>query len=167
MSTPTHILAGVALGTLANTTMTNTEPFTRVGIVVLAIVFSILPDINMLWKKRLQLHHKDPTHYPAITLVVGGLLFLAELLLGSSFVITKLWLACMLFHLFLDTFGSVIGVHWFWPFSKKQFSFLKLNSHVFDAHVFHRTLAYIRSVGQIEVMLDIILLFVVFTYWTI
>ena len=82
--------------------------------------------------------------------------FFEALFLNNNFIFAKLWVISLLTHLFLDTFGSIIGVHWFWPFSKKQFSFTKINEKDIDEPLLRRAFVYVKTVGIFEIFIDLI-----------
>jgi len=118
VTTITHLASGLVIGKIASEYAG--LPYSTETIYLTSVVFSVLPDINYLWRKNIATHHDDFTHYPVFWLIVSFVVFsfnrfLGVLLLSNTFI-----------HLFLDTFGWIIGIRWLTPFNKREFSFTRL-----------------------------------------
>ncbi|HRN71208.1 MAG TPA: metal-dependent hydrolase [Candidatus Woesebacteria bacterium] len=115
-----HALVGASIGVaLSNTTGVDTSLT-----VPLNIGLSLLPDINLLWRK-ISDHHNDFTHYPLLWVILATIVWYLE---PSPHIYSLSILLSGLFHLILDTFGMTIGVHWLAPFNSKEFSFTKIHA---------------------------------------
>lgn len=123
MTFVSHALSGVAVGVVLS-------EVTGVGLettIPLSTAFSVLPDINLLWRK-ISDHHRDFTHYPSFWLVILVLSFALEYFLqSSSFIVSLSLIISVTTHLILDTFGIRLGVHWLAPFNYREFSFLGID----------------------------------------
>lgn len=130
MTTPTHILTGVALGTVLVVTNDNISPFSVFQVILLCVIFLNILDINVLWKKPLITHHEDITHYPIFSALVSLIALIINLVLfPESMILFQIVFFSLLIHLIQDTFGGSIGIHWLWPYSKKEYSFFKLHKY--------------------------------------
>lgn len=128
MSTLAHTLAGITIGVVI-TKIFQLENFV---FVLVAIFFSLLPDINLLWK-RVKEHHSDFTHYPIFINVISILyILISYLFFPQSLILSITIFVSLNFHYFLDTFGFRLGLKWFYPLLNKEFSFRKLNDKNFE-----------------------------------
>jgi hypothetical protein len=115
-----HAFVGASVGVILSNT-TGVDPSLTVP---LNIGLSLIPDINLLWRK-ISNHHNDITHYPILWVTLTIVVFLLE---GNAHIYSLSILFSGIMHLILDTFGMTIGVHWLAPFHSKQFSFTKLHN---------------------------------------
>lgn len=114
-----HALVGASIG-VALSNITGVDAKLTVP---LNIGLSLLPDVNLLWKK-ISDHHNDFTHYPLLWVILATIVWYLE---PATHIYSISVLLSGLFHLILDTFGMTIGVHWFAPFHSKEFSFTKIH----------------------------------------
>lgn len=133
----THAIVGAAVG-LVVSDLTGVE---AVVAVPLNVGLSLLPDINLFWRK-ISDHHNDVTHYPSFWVIMATLIWYVE---SETRLYSISVLLSGLIHLILDTFGMTIGVHWLAPFHLKEFSFTKIHSQPEQKSIkskisqFHRT----------------------------
>ena len=118
MTTITHITAGLVIAKYTNLYLPHS--YSPELIYGASVVCSLLPDINVLWHKKLITHHNDFTHYPIFWLCTSLGIFLINRFWGLLILLNTL------VHLTLDTFGWRIGVRWLMPFKNKEYSFTKL-----------------------------------------
>jgi len=136
-----HTFSGIAVGAITSQ-ITGVDHHITIPV---CIVFSITPDINILWRKITE-HHRDFTHYPVFWLLTAIVVFLAEYFLGSSsFIFTLSLLASTIVHLLLDTFGISLGVHWLAPFSYREFSFTNLDKSGLDRTPKEKAISFFKS----------------------
>jgi len=97
--------------------------------IITTLIFSILPDIDILFVGGIARHHQTLTHAPLFWILVFILFNLLALALNSAFIKTISFgiLIGAISHMILDTFGMSIGLSWLAPFSWKDYSFLPLN----------------------------------------
>jgi len=136
-----HALSGAVIGAvLTETTGAN---YTITALV--CIVFSLLPDLNLIWKK-ISDHHRDFTHYPIFWLMVVAVVFLMEYFTGSTtFILTLSLFASTFVHLLLDTFGITLGVHWLAPFNYHEYSFTSLDKSGLDRSPKEKAVSFYKS----------------------
>lgn len=96
------------------------------GLILFALIFSLLPDIDTLFHIRkgrsIDSHkghdHRDVWHYPLLYIPAGTLIIgYFSSLYGFLFALTSF------LHFFHDSIGIGWGVQWLYPFSRKHFSF--------------------------------------------
>ncbi len=114
-----HALVGASIG-VALSNITGVDSNLTVP---LNIGLSLLPDINLIWRK-ISDHHNDITHYPFLWVVLATIVWYLE---PSPHIYSQSILISGLLHLILDTFGMTIGVHWLAPFHSKEFSFTQIH----------------------------------------
>ena len=114
-----HALVGASIG-VALSNITGVDSNLTVP---LNIGLSLLPDINLIWRK-ISDHHNDITHYPFLWVVLATIVWYLE---PATHIYSMSILLSGLFHLILDTFGMNVGVHWLAPFHSKEFSFTKIH----------------------------------------
>lgn len=123
MTTPTHIITGIAIGAVAT-------QFTEVNqylVISISAFLNVLPDLNLIWEKDILKHHDDITHYPVFLLITTTLFVILEKVFTGNIFWGALLILNLFIHLIMDTFGVRIGIHWLWPASKREFSFTKLH----------------------------------------
>lgn len=159
-----HALSGAAVGIV----LTETTGVDYKISVPACVAFSLLPDLNLAWKK-ISDHHRDFTHYPIFWLMVAAVVFLLEYFTGSAtFIFTLSLLASTFVHLLLDTFGITLGVHWLAPFSYREFSFTNLDksglnrSHKQKAVSFYKSRHILYELGTISLAILVVLGLLVF-----
>ena len=170
MNYKTHINGGILVGLYVSLQMTNT-PIISTGILLCgALVGSIFPDID---HKNSYIGHKAKTVSKVINKFAGHrklfhaplmYLLLYSISLGmitNKFIIVgvKGIFLGILSHLILDSF-TIGGLPWFYPLSKKKFSFCKIktNSKLEDI------LCGILTCINIVIVLDILHITSVFTF---
>lgn len=101
----------------------------RQWVVMSTLVFSILPDIDVVFLGRVAGHHQTITHTPIFWLSSGFCLWAASKFFKQPKVVAVSigLLVGSLSHMVLDTFGMSMGVAWLAPFSQKEYSFLPIN----------------------------------------
>jgi len=107
-------------------------------LVLLAMVFASLPDIDAVFGGTLKDHHRSPLHKPAfwvLIVLIGYLLSAGEGLFSSIYV--TLLAVCIAVHLITDTITArTTGISWFYPFSKKEYSLYTLQPEKGDFNIF-------------------------------
>ncbi|MCA9380179.1 metal-dependent hydrolase [Candidatus Dojkabacteria bacterium] len=134
-----HAFVGASAGVILSN-VTGVDPSLTVP---LNIGISLLPDINLLWRK-ISDHHDDITHYPIVWIILS---IVASVLEGNTHIYSLSILFSGIMHLILDTFGMTIGVHWFAPFNSKQFSFTKIHPQTASGDLKAKILQFLRT-GQ-------------------
>lgn len=91
--------------------------------VIFAIVFSLLPDIDVITYglrkcivNKQMYNHRSLTHYPIIYLPITYSIYY---FFGFNY--SLLFFLCIYSHLIHDTFWLGWGISWLWPFSTKKF----------------------------------------------
>jgi hypothetical protein len=136
----------------------------RTSFVVWGIVFSLLPDIDMLVYvcpslKKVFGKHRGFSHYPIVYVPVVGLICFFSGLLWALYLGAAVFL-----HLVHDTFWIGSGITWLWPFSKKSFKFFPQDAkvpagmHWVKAFYFRPTLVSVCEYGLLIISLIILLL---------
>src|SRR5210317_815980 len=123
MNIISHILSGVILLKIFNLLAPETYPFTT-NLILLAMFFSTLPDLDALWsKKDMDKHHESPFHTFLFWVTASFILLLFSMVSNIiSIEIVFLLLVMVLAHLAFDImFGRFSGVPIFQPFTKKEY----------------------------------------------
>lgn len=88
---------------------------------IIYFMISLIPDIGLLWSKKIKGHHKNILHAPLfwiLILIVGFLIGIQKYTILIS--------SLILFHLFCDFLTvKITGIPLFYPFSKKEYSLRK------------------------------------------
>jgi|GEM_PF-6501332 len=129
MTFPVHAAVGVGVGILAYKYVPAFQDERVVLIVLLALLFSVWPDINVAWKKMNQ-HHHDITHYPIFPVGILAVAVYSSILGTENLEFVIFFAILWLLHLCLDSFGVREGMLWLWPLSKKEYSVTKLSNRV-------------------------------------
>lgn len=145
MTTATHIMMGVTLGSVLATINSTNPVLSGKEIILLTTVISVLPDANIIANRKLTTHHSDYSHYPITALVISVVVFVVELFFGASFVFTQIIFFALALHYLMDTFGHTIGVHWLYPFDKREFSFTKLRRELKEHHIITRSVEAVKG----------------------
>ncbi|KKT73113.1 MAG: hypothetical protein UX31_C0003G0055 [Candidatus Nomurabacteria bacterium GW2011_GWA1_46_11] len=154
MTTVTHLTSGLVIAKVVNSFFS--QPLQPEHVIVISAAFALLPDVNLLWHRKLKSHHDDFTHYPAAWIAISGILFIA-----SSFLGLLLFVNTML-HLILDTFGFTIGVKLLAPFNKREYSFTNLERDKADWSLKEKCRFLLKNPGRLNMELGINLLFISF-----
>lgn len=144
MSTPTHILMGIALARTAQGAGGVIDP--SFPVYTAAIIASLIPDIDIFYYGITPIHdQKSLLHKPIFW---TGILFLACILKPvivlpfSYFDIAFIGIAIFL-HFVFDTGNYAAGIQWLWPFSKTEYHFFPLSKR--PPTVPRRIHAYLHS----------------------
>ncbi len=87
-------------------------------LVLLCVIFTLLPDIDLILPKFLVGTHRSWTHYPALY-IIGSIL--VYVFFGNIWVFA--FAIGILYHLIHDTLFLGWGIKWFWPFSLRSYKF--------------------------------------------
>jgi hypothetical protein len=124
MNIISHMLSGIIILKIFN--LFNPENFSfSTNFILLAMFFSILPDVEGLWtKKELNEHHETPFHTTFFWMTIGFIMLIINFLYDSMTIyIVFLLLVMVLAHLFFDfIFGRFSGIPIFQPFCSRQYS---------------------------------------------
>ena len=129
MLLPTHIASGYLIAQVYINNF-NLEGVSSDLITTIAIVGSLVSDVDGLFGKQLKNHRKTPLHTPLIWLLFILIIFLIGFITDKRKMIafSTVFIIGILFHLFLDWFGQrAAGIRIFYPLSKKQYSLFPLN----------------------------------------
>ncbi len=154
-----HSVAGLAVGELVSKTINHSSNhFLILGI---SLLFSLLPDANILWQ-NFKNHHKDFTHYPLFWLIFVLVLMVIEKIFFYNTIISLLIFLNLVMHFFLDSFGFRNGVCLLYPFSKKEYSLTKIQLYqklsrkeLFDLYIHNGNLfleAYVVVFGGVMLL---------------
>lgn len=152
----THITSALVIAKFVDIYVPH--PYSQELLYGVSVACSLVPDVNVLWHKKMKTHHDDFTHYPIFWTSVGLL---------SSFIspfFGFLLLSNTLFHLLLDTFGYTIGVKWFMPFSGKEYSFTILNKDKIDHSYMERVYYFIQHPSELKIQLLFNFVFIVLVF---
>ena len=115
-----HILAGYTV--ILFLTELNLLEITTLSLVLTAFL-SILPDIDILWKKNIGDHHKTLSHAPLFWLLVSAIIFTVNQELSI------LLFSLTYFHLITDYItGRTVGIAFLYPFDVSEYSLFELDS---------------------------------------
>lgn len=129
MNILSHGLASVLIYRVLDIFAPNLFPHSAKYWYVIAFIFGIIPDIDVLTIKNFKDHHKSPTHWPIIwvSLLILTIIFQNNLS-QSWFAILILFSSAVIVHICLDYIsGRTAGVQLLFPFSKKEMSLYPLN----------------------------------------
>lgn len=104
-------------------------------LIVFAVGFSMIPDIDGLWKPMLiRDHHKSLFHAPVFWLGIGGAIMLVEYTLFSQvFGLGFLFILTTQSHFLFDYITArEAGIAWLYPFNKKEYSLFPMQEYVGD-----------------------------------
>ncbi len=121
--------------------------------IVLAIIFALLPDIDVFLLIIDQLrgkksekfgvdfkHHEYPTHFP----IIYSPLIVLVIIIPNIYTVTII--TAVYLHLFADSFYTSDGVKWLWPFNSKFYGLKNektLGKHgIFWQHEYNKTFSY-------------------------
>lgn len=154
MTNLTHLTVGVALGQLL-VSIDSQGLYQPHTIVLTSIFLSQLPDVNLLWKP-VKDHHNDFTHIPIFWIILSVCVSVVEYFIFQSIVFGLLVASSSLLHMGMDTFGKTIGIRWFAPFYKHEFSFTKLEKDgrwLGHSSFYWEILVFICSLSVIVILL--------------
>ena len=131
MHTISHIFSGFLI--LRIFMEINPDIYSKSAIfIILSVVFSNLPDIDILWSKTLNEHHNSPLHAPLFWIIISATMLI---ILPRLAFLTFLMITNVLFHLFSDYLtGRTAGIPLLFPFSKKEYSLKRLNKSKGNFH---------------------------------
>jgi hypothetical protein len=87
-------------------------------VLLLAVIFSLLPDIDLILPKRMTGGHRGLLHAPFLYFVSGIFVYIT-----CGPVIGFMFFAGTFYHLIHDTFFLGWGIKWLWPLSSRSFKF--------------------------------------------
>ena len=124
-----HGLASVLLYRVLEIFAPNLFPSSQIPWYVVAFIFGIIPDLDVLAIKKFKDHHKSPMYWPIIWLV----LLISTIIFQNT--LSQLWFATIilfsstiLVHICLDYIaGRTAGVQFLFPFSRKEISLCPVN----------------------------------------
>jgi membrane-bound metal-dependent hydrolase YbcI (DUF457 family) len=165
MTSAAHTVTGIAIAHVLSKSSLFVG-FDPKNLMLASIILSNAPDINLVWKKSFIKHHEDITHYPLFGLAVFlGLYFVEAITFRLNYALSTLFLLTYLMHVFMDTFGHTVGIHWLYPFSKKEYSFTRLRKDIQEKDVMSRFLdvfkgkVFVAELATIVTSLTVILKF--------
>ena len=123
MNIVSHMFLGVILLKILNLVNPIGFPFTS-NYILIAMIFSILPDLDVLWnKKKIDDHHETPFHTTLFWMTIAFILLMINFFLeGTMIFIVILFILTILGHLFFDfIFGRFSGVPIFEPFCSRKY----------------------------------------------
>ena len=133
MNTISHTFAGILVLKLLSVMFPDIFLMTF-PMMMLSIIFANLPDIDVLWSKKLNEHHKSILHAPIFwvsILFIGLVISQATNLISDAIIL--LFFIQGVFHLFFDfIFGRTVGVPLFYPLSDKEYSLYPLRPKYSD-----------------------------------
>jgi len=145
MTTATHIITGITLGSVLAFTNSANPILEGKEIILLSTLIMVLPDFNIIKNRKLTTHHSDYSHYPITAFVLTAIVFLLETFVNTGFIFSQILFVELMAHYLMDTFGHTIGVHWFYPFDKREFSFTKLRGELKENNFLIRAIEGIRG----------------------
>jgi membrane-bound metal-dependent hydrolase YbcI (DUF457 family) len=150
MSTPTHVLTGLAIGKIMIAAGIPVDPL---RVFEVAVVSANLPDIDVIRYGITPAHHKSILHKPAVWIGAIALVWTiaAFRLLPISLPLLGVFAVGILSHFVLDTGNCTTGVQWLWPWSPRishYFAFaVRPNSHrkLFSVYLHHAAFRFEAS----------------------
>ena len=130
MNIVSHMFLGVIILKILNYVNPENFPFNST-MIILAMFFSTLPDLEGLWsKKKIHEHHETPFHTTLFWMTVTFILLMINFLFeGTLIYIVFLLLITVLGHILFDyIFGRFSGVPMFQPFCSRQYSLFEILS---------------------------------------
>lgn len=163
MTTASHIATGFVIG-ITYTKLTN-NVIDDSTLILISLLSSILPDINVIWHKPLLKHHQSFTHYPIFWFIL-----LLPITIYNTFIsivpneIIHIVILNIITHHVLDTFALRSGIHWLYPFSSKEFSITKIMKIDKKKISFKESLKLANKNKLIWIELSILIITVIITY---
>lgn len=130
MSTPTHMLFGFTLATLA--TKTGLAPESYHYIYPVCMLAANAPDFDIFLVRMKKNHRFSKLHFPMLWAAGLGCADLIVRATGNSHLLPYLLLVAIaaLSHFILDTFDAYTGILWFAPVYKKAYCFLRRSTAI-------------------------------------
>lgn len=121
------MILDIAIGLLLGSYF-NTGDEMNYLLMILAILFCLLPDIDIfyyLFKKYIKkvdmIEHRSWTHFPLVYVPVYFTILYIENIFNIKYNISTLFLLSIVWHFVHDTLFIGWGVMWGWPFSKRKY----------------------------------------------
>ncbi len=121
------MILDIAIGLILGTYFNVSENI-NYYLILLAIVFCLLPDVDIfdyLYKKYIKkldvIDHRSWTHYPIVYVPVYFIILCIENVFNIKYSISTLFLLSIVWHFIHDTLFIGWGVMWGWPFSKRKY----------------------------------------------
>ncbi len=126
---------------------------------LIAVVFQLLPDLDIFWARKLNEHHQSYFHSPLMWLV----LYMAGIFLNSVFFFPPQWvlhtfLVQTLSHLLLDHLsGRTAGIPFLYPLSTREYSLFPLDKRQGNMHPLRFDLRFLKYYmkNKVQVALEV------------
>jgi len=122
MNTISHGILGILFYKILN--IINPELFIiNINILIIIFIISNIPDIDIIWAKTLESHHKSLLHIPLfwIGIYIFSLFFI-------NYIFSTIFIICIILHLISDYIcARTAGIKLFYPINNKEYSLYKLD----------------------------------------